>query len=159
MPVERATPDRAEELVHNYEEIVNQVEQATQKRGPGPKVRSERATLSHELRVHRVLISVPGSEKQPRLVVVTKLKPSSDIQALYEHGIRHFGENYPQELEGKAKEVRCSGAYFSGGSCCLRWADSGFPWIDSFRKTSHGTTSVLCSPTSARCSLVSTARR
>ncbi|KWU46791.1 hypothetical protein RHOSPDRAFT_15024, partial [Rhodotorula sp. JG-1b] len=39
------------------------------------------------------------------LVVVTKLKPSSDIQALYEHGIRHFGENYPQELEGKAKEL------------------------------------------------------
>lgn len=53
------------------------------------------------------------SEKQPRLVVVTKLKPSSDIQALYEHGIRHFGENYPQELEGKAKEVRRSGALVS----------------------------------------------
>ncbi|GAA5981189.1 hypothetical protein JCM10908_004014 [Rhodotorula pacifica] len=78
MPVERATPERAEELVHNYQEIVKQVEQATEKRGAGPK---------------------------PRLVVVTKLKPSSDIQALYEHGIRHFGENYPQELEGKAKEL------------------------------------------------------
>jgi hypothetical protein len=37
---------------------------------------------------------------------VTKYKPSSDILALYEHGVRHFGENYPQELEGKAKEVR-----------------------------------------------------
>lgn len=120
MPVERATPDRAEELVHNYEEIVNQVKQATQKRGPGPKVRLESNCFSHELRVHRVLISFPGSEKQPRLVVVTKLKPSSDIQALYEHGIRHFGENYPQELEGKAKEVRCSGAYSSGESGCLR---------------------------------------
>ncbi|GAA5873142.1 hypothetical protein JCM3774_000062 [Rhodotorula dairenensis] len=78
MPVERATPERVQELVHNYEEIVNQVQHATEKRGPGPK---------------------------PRLVVVTKLKPSSDIQALYEHGIRHFGENYPQELEGKAKEL------------------------------------------------------
>jgi hypothetical protein len=41
----------------------------------------------------------------PRLVAVSKLKPSSDILALYNHGVRHFGENYPQELEGKAKEV------------------------------------------------------
>jgi ABC-type Fe3+-hydroxamate transport system substrate-binding protein len=43
MPVERATPERAEELVHNYQQIVTQVEQATQKRGPGPKVRLESA--------------------------------------------------------------------------------------------------------------------
>lgn len=42
---------------------------------------------------------------KPRLVAVSKLKPSSDIVALYEHGVRHFGENYPQELESKAKEV------------------------------------------------------
>lgn len=39
------------------------------------------------------------------MVAVSKLKPSSDILALYEHGVRHFGENYPQELEAKAKEV------------------------------------------------------
>ena len=36
---------------------------------------------------------------------MSKLKPSSDIVALYEHGVRHFGENYPQELEAKSKEV------------------------------------------------------
>lgn len=45
MPVKRATPERAEELVHNYQQIVTQVEQATQKRGPGPKVRLESALL------------------------------------------------------------------------------------------------------------------
>lgn len=61
MPVERATPERAEELVHNYQEIVNQVEQATQKRGPGPKVRPERATsqVARDLLSMAVLIPSP----------------------------------------------------------------------------------------------------
>lgn len=40
-----------------------------------------------------------------RLVAVSKLKPSSDIMALYNHGIRHFGENYVQELIGKSQEL------------------------------------------------------
>lgn len=39
------------------------------------------------------------------LVAVSKLKPSSDIQALYDHGVRHFGENYVQELVAKSKEL------------------------------------------------------
>ncbi|KAK9365279.1 hypothetical protein V1509DRAFT_571334 [Lipomyces kononenkoae] len=39
----------------------------------------------------------------PRLVAVSKLKPASDIQILYEYaGHRHFGENYVQELVDKA---------------------------------------------------------
>lgn len=37
------------------------------------------------------------------LVCVSKLKPASDIQALYDVGYRHFGENYVQELIEKAK--------------------------------------------------------
>ncbi|VEU21143.1 DEKNAAC102081 [Brettanomyces naardenensis] len=37
-----------------------------------------------------------------RLVCVSKLKPASDIQALYDAGYRHFGENYVQELTEKA---------------------------------------------------------
>ncbi|KAJ2844076.1 hypothetical protein GGI22_006999 [Coemansia erecta] len=37
-----------------------------------------------------------------RLVAVTKYKPASDIQAAYELGQRHFGENYVQELCEKA---------------------------------------------------------
>jgi uncharacterized pyridoxal phosphate-containing UPF0001 family protein len=40
--------------------------------------------------------------RQPRLVAVSKLKPASDIQALYDAGYRHFGENYIQELVDKA---------------------------------------------------------
>ncbi|WPK25242.1 hypothetical protein PUMCH_002549 [Australozyma saopauloensis] len=43
--------------------------------------------------------------KPVTLVAVSKLKPSSDIQALYDHGVRHFGENYVQELVSKAKEL------------------------------------------------------
>lgn len=38
-----------------------------------------------------------------KLIAVSKLKPASDIQALYDKGVRHFGENYVQELIGKAK--------------------------------------------------------
>ncbi|PVH80030.1 hypothetical protein DL98DRAFT_655039 [Cadophora sp. DSE1049] len=38
-----------------------------------------------------------------RLVAVSKLKPASDILALYQAGQRHFGENYAQELMEKAE--------------------------------------------------------
>ncbi len=44
---------------------------------------------------------------QTRLVAVSKLKPASDIKALYDLGYRHFGENYIQEMADKAKEVSC----------------------------------------------------
>jgi pyridoxal phosphate enzyme (YggS family) len=40
---------------------------------------------------------------QVELVAVSKLKPASDIQALYDKGVRHFGENYVQELVSKAQ--------------------------------------------------------
>ena len=39
------------------------------------------------------------------LVAVSKLKPALDIQALYDAGVRHFGENYPNELVQKAEEL------------------------------------------------------
>jgi uncharacterized pyridoxal phosphate-containing UPF0001 family protein len=38
-------------------------------------------------------------------VAISKLKPASDIQALYDAGYRHFGENYIQELVDKAEVV------------------------------------------------------
>lgn len=38
------------------------------------------------------------NSKQVQLVAVSKLKPASDIQELYNLGQRHFGENYVQEL-------------------------------------------------------------
>ncbi|CDO92568.1 unnamed protein product [Kluyveromyces dobzhanskii CBS 2104] len=37
------------------------------------------------------------------LLAVSKFKPASDIQVLYEHGVRHFGENYVQELIHKSE--------------------------------------------------------
>lgn len=36
------------------------------------------------------------------VLAVSKLKPVSDIKILYDHGVRHFGENYVQELVEKA---------------------------------------------------------
>ena len=41
----------------------------------------------------------------PTLVAVSKLKPTSDILAIYKAGQLDFGENYVQELEEKARIV------------------------------------------------------
>ncbi|KAK9241423.1 hypothetical protein V1525DRAFT_335175 [Lipomyces kononenkoae] len=47
-----------------------------------------------------------SNPRPPRLVAVSKVKPASDIQILYEHaGHRHFGENYVQELVDKAGQL------------------------------------------------------
>ncbi len=43
------------------------------------------------------------SRTNTRLVAVSKIKPVSDIQKLYDLGQRDFGENYVQELEEKSK--------------------------------------------------------
>jgi uncharacterized pyridoxal phosphate-containing UPF0001 family protein len=44
------------------------------------------------------------------LVLVSKLKPPSDIRAMYEAtGHKSFGENYIQELVEKAQEVMSAG--------------------------------------------------
>jgi PLP dependent protein len=40
------------------------------------------------------------------LVAVTKVFPASAIVEAHEAGLRHFGENYVQEFEGKVGEVR-----------------------------------------------------
>ncbi|GAA5985205.1 hypothetical protein JCM5350_004272 [Sporobolomyces pararoseus] len=82
MPVEPASQERSSELIKNYELINSKLLDATSKR---PLKSSSTPT--------------------PRLVAVSKLKPSSDILALYNHRVRHFGENYPQELESKSKEL------------------------------------------------------
>lgn len=48
--------------------------------------------------------SSPSSH--PTLVAVSKYKPASDILTCYECGQRDFGENYVNELEEKAQQVR-----------------------------------------------------
>lgn len=44
-------------------------------------------------------------EKQVTLVAVSKTKPVSDIQELYDLGQRNFGENYVQELAEKQPQL------------------------------------------------------
>jgi uncharacterized pyridoxal phosphate-containing UPF0001 family protein len=46
-----------------------------------------------------------SSGSKARLVPISKIKPPSDIKALYDAGYRHFGENYIQELADKAEVV------------------------------------------------------
>ena len=53
----------------------------------------------------RVRQASPTSSS-PTLVAVSKYKPASDVLACYECGQRDFGENYVNELEEKAREVR-----------------------------------------------------
>lgn len=50
--------------------------------------------------------SSASRQSAPRLVLVSKLKPASDILALHSHSpttLLHFGENYSQELQQKAE--------------------------------------------------------
>ncbi|KAK9380905.1 uncharacterized protein V2V93DRAFT_391314 [Kockiozyma suomiensis] len=54
----------------------------------------------------RVQAAAQTAGSCPRLVAVSKLKPASDIQALYSAASqRHFGENYVQELVDKAASL------------------------------------------------------
>lgn len=78
MPLRRAmsTISRQLQLEQSYNVIKHKVEQCV---------------LEHKI------------PKAPRIVAVSKYKPSDDIKALYDLGQRHFGENYVQELVEKAK--------------------------------------------------------
>ncbi|WVR09564.1 YggS family pyridoxal phosphate enzyme [Kwoniella sp. DSM 27419] len=67
------TSDRAEELKGNIDEVQAEIDQANQ-----------------------------ASGSKARLVPISKLKPASDIKALYDAGHRRFGENYIQEMVDKA---------------------------------------------------------
>lgn len=44
----------------------------------------------------------PGSVQ---LIAVSKTRPAADIDTAYQHGQRAFGENYPQELAEKARQL------------------------------------------------------
>jgi PLP dependent protein len=50
-------------------------------------------------------ISASLREKNVTLVAVSKTKPVSDIQELYDAGHRDFGENYVQELAEKEAQL------------------------------------------------------
>lgn len=61
-------------------------------------------------RVSRAVDALGSVSNIPKLVAVSKYKPSADILVCYELGQRDFGENYVQELVDKAKEVRLTTA-------------------------------------------------
>ncbi|AEY95915.1 FADL301Cp [Eremothecium gossypii FDAG1] len=57
-------------------------------------------------RVSRSMEECGRRRSEVLLLAVSKLKPASDVAILYEEmGLRHFGENYVQELVGKAAEL------------------------------------------------------
>ncbi|KAH3903158.1 related to UPF0001 protein YBL036C [Saccharomycodes ludwigii] len=70
------TQERSKELITRYDTILGEI---------------NKAMIEH----NRPITDI-------QLLTVSKLKPASDIKALYDHGIRHFGENYVQELITKA---------------------------------------------------------
>ena len=47
-----------------------------------------------------------------RLVAVSKTKTVEEIQKAYDCGVRHFGENYVDEIESKQPKVQQSGFSF-----------------------------------------------
>lgn len=47
-------------------------------------------------------VAASASRAPPRLVAVSKTKPSEAVVTCYEAGQRHFGENYVNELEEKS---------------------------------------------------------
>ena len=82
----------------------------------------------------RVQQIAAGRDRKPTLVAVSKYKPAVDIQACYDAGHRHFGENYVQELVEKAEQV----------SHCLSWGleeNQVHPGFFSCRKTYTGISS------------------
>ncbi|OWO98260.1 hypothetical protein B2J93_8180 [Marssonina coronariae] len=84
----------------------------------GMKFDAQRAkTLLEAFQSVQTRVAKASNGREIRLVAVSKLKPASDILALYQQaGQRHFGENYAQELMEKAevlpKDIRW---HFIGG--------------------------------------------
>jgi len=64
-------------------------------------------------RITRAAEQAGRDPAQILLLAVTKVFPTSVIREAYELGLREFGENYVQEFEGKAPDVRgLAGARF-----------------------------------------------
>ncbi|KAG4413724.1 hypothetical protein IFR04_013119, partial [Cadophora malorum] len=68
------------------------------------KIDASRAkSLVEALQSVQSRVAKASAGRNVRLVAVSKLKPATDILALYQAGQRHFGENYAQELMEKAE--------------------------------------------------------
>lgn len=66
-------------LVNNYNNVLNEVNLACDRAG--------------------------RAKEEVTLIAVSKTKPASDIQTLYDYGVRDFGENKVQELTSKYEEL------------------------------------------------------
>lgn len=63
--------------------------------------------LAHvEERIAAALARCGRRREEVTLIAVTKTFPAAVTQAAWEAGLRHFGENYVQEFEGKQPELR-----------------------------------------------------
>ncbi|KAL9056368.1 MAG: hypothetical protein Q9162_002959 [Coniocarpon cinnabarinum] len=88
-------------------------------------------------------------QRDVRLILVSKLKPPSDILALHNHAPQthtHFGENYVQELQTKAKQLpKTIKWHFIGGlqsnKCKTLANDTDALWcvssVDSVKKANE----------------------
>jgi PLP dependent protein len=63
------------------------------------------ASLAHVLDRVSAAALQSGRVQAPRLVAISKTKPSEAVREAYGAGHRHFGENYVQELVAKAAEL------------------------------------------------------
>jgi uncharacterized pyridoxal phosphate-containing UPF0001 family protein len=70
---------------------------------------------------------------QVRVVAVSKTKPVSMIQEVYDGGHRHFGENYVQEFLEKAPQVlpnlSPNPLFFHGSAGKLQISLPSFSWL------------------------------
>jgi pyridoxal phosphate enzyme (YggS family) len=62
--------------------------------------------VSVEERIAAALARCGRKREEITLIAVTKTFPAVVTQAAWEAGLRHFGENYVQEFEGKAPELQ-----------------------------------------------------
>lgn len=66
-----------------------------------------------EEQIHSACARAGRRRQEVTLIAVTKIFPASAIEEAYALGMRDFGENYVQEFEGKAPQLRpLSGARF-----------------------------------------------
>lgn len=68
-----------------------------------PNLSRQKELLANYDRIANVIQTISAAKVD--LVAVSKLKPVSDILTLYNHGVRHFGENYVQELVTKSQQL------------------------------------------------------
>jgi PLP dependent protein len=63
------------------------------------------AVAQVELRIEQAAHRAGRSRDEITLIAVSKTMPAAALRAVYEAGLRHFGENYVQEFDVKRKDL------------------------------------------------------